>query len=313
VSGGTENSAGDTNVDFATVGGGSGNSANGNYSTVGGGKGIQANGNYSTVAGGNAIAAYGDWSTVGGGQGSVAAEAYSTVGGGSNNTAGDRFTTVGGGGTNTASGWGSTVGGGIYNTISGDFGVVPGGDHNVATNSAFAAGHRAKAIYQGSFIWADSNDFDFTANIANKVRFRCTSGFDIITGIDAFGSQTAGVYVSPGGSGWNSICDRNAKEDFQQANVREVLEAVAALPMSTWKYKTQAGGIRHMGPMAQDFHTAFKLGEDDKHINNIDEEGVALAAIQGLNQKLEDARAENAELKARLEQLLNSKVNGGEK
>ncbi len=41
-------------------------------------------------------------------------------------------------------------------------------------------------------------------------------------------------------------------------------------------------------PMAQDFHAAFGLnGGDDKHISVIDEGGVALAAIQGLNQKLE--------------------------
>jgi len=35
----------------------------------------------------------------------------------------------------------------------------------------------------------------------------------------------------------------------------------------------------------------------------VDESGVALAAIQGLNQKLEEQRAENAELKRRLEAL----------
>ena len=41
--------------------------------------------------------------------------------------------------------------------------------------------------------------------------------------------------------------------------------------------------------MAQDFHAAFGLnGTDDKHIATLDEEGVALAAIQGLNRKLED-------------------------
>ena len=41
-------------------------------------------------------------------------------------------------------------------------------------------------------------------------------------------------------------------------------------------------------------------GADDKHISVVDESGVALAAIQGLNQKLE---TENAALKARLEKL----------
>jgi hypothetical protein len=39
--------------------------------------------------------------------------------------------------------------------------------------------------------------------------------------------------------------------------------------------------------MAQDFYAAFDIGPDDKHIGPIDECGVALAAIQGLNHKLE--------------------------
>ena len=43
--------------------------------------------------------------------------------------------------------------------------------------------------------------------------------------------------------------------------------------------------------MAQDFHAAFGLnGADDKHISMVDEGGVALAAIQGLNQKVEEKR-----------------------
>jgi hypothetical protein len=49
--------------------------------------------------------------------------------------------------------------------------------------------------------------------------------------------------------------------------------------------------------MAQDFQTAFGLnGTDDKHISVVDEGGVALAAIQGLNQKVEEQKSE---LKAR--------------
>ena len=59
--------------------------------------------------------------------------------------------------------------------------------------------------------------------------------------------------------------------------------------------------------MAQDFHAAFGLGDDDKHINQLDSESVALAAIQGLYQtmKIETATkdAEIAALKHRLADL----------
>jgi hypothetical protein len=56
--------------------------------------------------------------------------------------------------------------------------------------------------------------------------------------------------------------------------------------------------------MAQDFHAAFGLGTDDRHIATVDGDGVALAAIQGLNQKLEERtqklESENAELRREL-------------
>ncbi|HEX7653611.1 MAG TPA: hypothetical protein VF607_08895, partial [Verrucomicrobiae bacterium] len=54
-----------------------------------------------------------------------------------------------------------------------------------------------------------------------------------------------------------------------------------------WSYKKDTG-VRHLGPMAQDFHAAFAVGSDERHIASLDEDGVALAAIQGLNQKWED-------------------------
>src|SRR5256885_12182615 len=39
--------------------------------------------------------------------------------------------------------------------ICGEGSTVPGGRWNVAANYALAAGHRAKAIHDGSFVWAD--------------------------------------------------------------------------------------------------------------------------------------------------------------
>jgi dTDP-4-amino-4,6-dideoxygalactose transaminase len=46
-----------------------------------------------------------------------------------------------------------------------------------------------------------------------------------------------------------------------------------------------------MGVMAQDFYAAFGIGEDERHITTIDADGVAFAAIQGLNEKLETENA----------------------
>lgn len=79
--------------------------------------------------------------------------------------------------------------------------------------------------------------------------------------------------------------------------------------------------MKHIGPMAQDFRAAFGLGEIPTAIATVDADGVALAAIQGLNQKLEeqvrDKDARIAELERGLAELktlvkaLTEKVNGG--
>jgi hypothetical protein len=98
--------------------------------------------------------------------------------------------------------------------------------------------------------------------------------------------------------------DRNAKENFTALNARAVLEKVAGLPVTQWNYKTVGKSEQHIGPMAQDFHTAFGLaGNDDKHISVVDEGGVALAAIQGLNQKVDEKNTEIQDLKQTVNEL----------
>jgi len=72
---------------------------------------------------------------------------------------------------------------------------------------------------------------------------------------------------------------------------------------NTWRnLVTQDPSVRHLGPMAQDFRAAFGLGEDDRHISSSDADGVALAAIQGLNQKLEETVRQKDARIAALEQ-----------
>ncbi|MFZ6028863.1 MAG: hypothetical protein ACOYYS_14200, partial [Chloroflexota bacterium] len=61
---------------------------------------------------------------------------------------------------------------------------------------------------------------------------------------------------------------------------------------------------------AQDFYAAFGVGEDERHIATIDADGVALAAIQGLNELVDEKdaqiialQAQNAAFEARLAAL----------
>jgi hypothetical protein len=95
-----------------------------------------------------------------------------------------------------------------------------------------------------------------------------------------------------------------------------VLERVVELPIQQWRFKTEAEAVRHVGPMAQDFYAAFGLGEIPTAIATVDADGVALAAIQGLNRKVEELKtelsrraAENAALQQRLS-ALEEKIQG---
>jgi hypothetical protein len=96
--------------------------------------------------------------------------------------------------------------------------------------------------------------------------------------------------------------DKNLKEKFTPIDNQGILERVANLPISSWNYKKDQD-TRHIGPMAQDFYAAFNVGSDDKHIATIDESGVALAAIQGLNDKLKEKDTQIESLKKRMSDL----------
>jgi hypothetical protein len=215
---------------------------------------------------------------------------------------------VAGGGGNTiqANSSSATIGGGRENLVSGPHGVVPGGDWNVASTNSFAAGHRAKATHTGAFVWADATEADVASTTGNQFVARASGGVVFYSNP----GMSSGVFLYPGGGAWGTLSDRNAKENVEPVDGRAVLDKLCAVPLATWNYKTQDKSIRHIGPMAQDFAAAFGVGEDDKHIATVDADGVALAAIQGLNRKVEEQRSqleqkqtEITELRARLERL----------
>jgi hypothetical protein len=97
--------------------------------------------------------------------------------------------------------------------------------------------------------------------------------------------------------------DRNLKTDFAVVDATAVLAQVAKLPIQQWRFKAEPKGVKHVGPMAQDFQSAFGLGEIPTAIATVDADGVALAAIQGLNQKLDEKDAEIQDLKQSIADL----------
>jgi hypothetical protein len=255
------------------------------------------------------------YGTVGGGYGNQAGDAdasvtdapFATVSGGLSNVAGARMSSVGGGFNNEATGLLGTVAGGSNNMASGEYSSVPGGLFNTAGGIASVAmGYRAGAFGEGTFTFADRSPFDFDTTGDNVFRVRATGGVRFVVDIDNTGATTWSCQLASG-AGWNCASDRNLKQNLRPLDGRDVLERLIAMPVFAWNPKGRNARVSHYGPTAQDFHAAFGLGDDDTMIGMQDADGVALAAIQGLNAKLEarldEKEREIAALKAALARL----------
>ena len=121
------------------------------------------------------------------------------------------------------------------------------------------------------------------------------------------GSSTASLCLGSSGAVTaagpvNALSDRNAKRDFEPVDPAALLARLATLEIAEWSYQTE-GDVRHIGPTSQDFHAAFGIGSDDRHITLSDLGGVALAAIQALRDQLDDRDRQIRALEARLAAL----------
>ena len=166
--------------------------ANSGANIIGGHEGNSVSGTSvaAVIAGGgqsgelNAIQGNGNFSVIGGGKGNVVSNSIATLAGG------DR---------NTVSGAGATVGGGQFNSATASYSTVPGGTLNTASGAtSFAAGNRAKAIHGGSFVWADSQNIDFSSTDMNQFLIRAAGGVNVT------GSQTISGSLRVDSAGTNN-------------------------------------------------------------------------------------------------------------
>ena len=98
--------------------------------------------------------------------------------------------------------------------------------------------------------------------------------------------------------------DRNIKENFSAVDEQEILNKVANLDIEHWNYNDREQGVRHIGPMAQDFMAAFNVGDSDRHIHMVDANGVNMAAIKALNTRLEEKDAQISTLQEQLDEVM---------
>ncbi len=120
--------------------------------------------------------------------------------------------------------------------------------------------------------------------------------------LDGSGNLTAAGTISHGSS-------RIIKKEIENVDPDDILSRLLQLDIYTWQYNRDEN-ITHLGPMAEDFGDIFGLGKDNKHIAPGDMGGIAFAAIQSLNEKVENRdqkinalEKENADLSDRLERL----------
>jgi hypothetical protein len=306
VAGGNLNNANGSSL-YATISGGYQNNVSGWYSTVPGGELNTASGNYSLAAGYNAQALHAGsfvWAddSSSGGFASTAANQFSVRAAGGMVLAADIAISGGANYHHLSLSGGNSIG-----YLYGSYPALGDGVH-LGYNyyyDALGVGHIIATGGGTSRISVGYNQVEMAFGVANtapnSLTFQATA-----SGVTVYGT-------------FNNNSDRNAKQDFAPISAAQILDKVLQLPVSEWSYKVDAA-TRHIGPMAQDFTATFNIGTDDKHIAPIDEGGVALAAIQGLNQKVEEKdaaiqqqSAEIADLKTRLEkleQLMTEKLGG---
>lgn len=278
-----------TGVTNGVIGGGFGNRVTNHFGVVAGGINNETRGVSAVVSGGTNNFAGGGNSTVAGGQGNSIDSTGVNA-------------TIGGGNANIASLDSGTIGGGERNEVSNIYATVPGGYGNVASGSySFAAGNTAYATNDSSFVWNGDPSGEITGSFGDYTfTVRCPGGARFYT---AFGSTTnTGPRLAAGGTDWVSNSDSNLKTQVTAVDPKEILAKLSRLPVTEWEYKHNPHR-RYIGPMAQDFHAIFGLGDDDKGIGTLDSDGVMYAAIQGLAEELKERDREIAQLKIQNEDL----------
>ena len=302
-------------ANFGTVSGGIGNAVTNVAGTIGGGAQNTVGGNCATVVGGILNTASGQDATVAGGVQNVAS-GYASFAAGSNANAKNNNSFVWSDGSDFSSSTNDQFAVHAYG------GVLLAADVQIDTstyhNLSLTGGNSIGYLYGSYPKWGDGIhlDYNYYADASGNDHIPNTGGATSRLSV-GYGTISLNVSllansppttqrllanatgVTVNGT-FNNSSDRNAKQDFAPVNSAQMLDKVARLPLSEWSYKEDPK-TRHVGPMGQDFYAAFNIGTDEKHIAPIDEGGVALAAIQGLNQKVEaenaELRAENAELK----------------
>ncbi|HEU0299392.1 MAG TPA: tail fiber domain-containing protein [Longimicrobium sp.] len=214
------------------------------------------------------------------------------------------------------------VGFGAGNTVSGTIGFVTGANssctgfacvamgftNNATSQAAVAIGYRLTANGDFSTVMgyrASANgrsgvfvrgDFSTTDSILavtnNEFAVRAAGGFRFRTSPNL----STGCNLPAGSGVFACSSSRTLKENFDEVDGEDVLARIRDVPVNRWSYTGEEGGVRHLGPFAEDFRAAFGLGSDEQSIGLLDIDGVNFAAVKALEARTAELRVKAAEV-----------------
>ncbi len=196
---------------------------------------------------------------------------------------------------------------GNYTTANGQYSTAIGASTTASGDFSTAMGSRVSTnSMTGSFIIGDgfTGSTLLSAGDPNAFYARFRNWYYLYSSFN----NTIGVRVLPNGTSWSSLSDSTKKERFIAANNEHILNSVAAMRVGTWNYKGDAAN-RHWGVMAQDFYKHFGKDQygtigNDTTIATADFDGVAFAAIKGLEERTRELKVNSEKLKVKSEQLI---------
>jgi hypothetical protein len=150
--------------------------------------------------------------------------------------------------------------------------------------------------FAGTFIWSDGSGQavadTFRNTVNNEFAARATGGFRFRTNLGG----TTGCNLPAGSGVFNCTSSRATKMNFAAVSGTDVLAKVRELPITTWNYISEGDKVRHLGPMAEDFHAAFGLGDSNKAIGVQDLASVSLAGVKALEERTAELQGKTEEI-----------------
>jgi hypothetical protein len=249
-------------------------------------------GGFASVALGNGATAS-LWEDVAIGQGAVAQGSYSTAIAAGKAT-GNQAVAIG---PNAEAAGVASIAIGRNILASGNASIAMG--HYASTNGKSAAFVYGDISPWGTVKAAADNQF-----VVRSQKFWFGTNSAVTATAGRFIETSTGAYLSAGGA-WVSSSDSTKKHRWAEVDGEEILSRLSAMPVRSWSYREEGDSVRHLGPTAQDFRSAFGLGDTEKAIATVDADGVSLAGIKALVQRTAALRRENEELRALLGEVVS--------